>query len=179
MGVAFAGIVAVTGLSWTTLLLLVLAVFSIILSAIDFDVQRLPNVLVLTFAVAAGVVIVAATITEDDWVQLVRALVGAGSLGLFYVIAFVIYPRGLGFGDVKLSPVLGGVLAYFGWHQLVVGAFAGFLWGALVGIGAMVVTRKVRRVRIPFGPWMFLGTWTGIIVGAMVGDWYLHHVLSF
>src|SRR6266702_1578918 len=59
------------------------------------------------------------------------------ALFAFYFGIVLAYPTGMGFGDVKLAGVLGGLLAYLSWSTLVVGAFAGFALGAIVGIAAM------------------------------------------
>jgi leader peptidase (prepilin peptidase)/N-methyltransferase len=178
MAVSYAAIVAVWGVTAASLLLIVFASFSIILAAIDIDVQRLPNVLVATLSCfVLGFVTVEAIVT-GEWNNALRALIGAAAVGLLYGLAFVIYPKGLGFGDVKLAPALGAILGWFGWGELAVGTFAGFLWGAVFGAIVMASTKRLRDVRIPFGPWMLLGAWTGIFVGDAIGDWYTSVVIG-
>ena len=176
-GVAFGLIVAMSGLRWQTFLLLVFALFSIILAAIDLDVGRLPDAVVRPFAAVTAVVVVIGCGIDGTWAPTLRALIAATCIGLLYFIAYAVYPHGMGFGDVKLAPVLGATLGVFGWGAVVVGTFAGFLWGVLAGVVAMIVTRKIRKVRIPFGPWMFAGAWTGVVCGQQVWSWYLHTVL--
>ena len=58
-------------------------------------------------------VLVAALITRD-WQDLVRAAIGWAAAGLLYFVLWFLYPRGLGFGDVRLSGVLGLALGYLG-----------------------------------------------------------------
>lgn len=173
-GLVFALVAGVVGVSTELPVLLALAYFSIVLSAIDLDTQRLPDPLVLAFGVAVVASIVLAALASTDGWAAIRAVIGAVALGAFYFVAFLIYPRGMGFGDVKLALVLGATLAWFGWAQLLVGAFAAFLWGAVVGLIAMTIRRQGRGLRIPFGPWMFVGAWTGLVVGAPVASWYLN-----
>ncbi|MFD0434328.1 MULTISPECIES: prepilin peptidase [Streptomyces] len=43
--------------------------------------------------------------------------------------------RGLGSGDAKLAFALGAVLGWYGWPIVLIGTFAGHLFGALYGIG--------------------------------------------
>lgn len=169
----FAVVAMVTGWSWELALLLVLAFFTVVLSVVDFHTRRLPNNIVGPFAVATGVAVLAVVLgSNEPWI-LVRALIGAAALGLVYFLTFLAWPGGMGFGDVKLAPVLGGTLATFGWSTLVVGGASAFVWGSVVGIGAMVVARRRKGLAIPFGPWMFAGAWTGILVGDIVAQWYL------
>lgn len=159
---------------WLLPLILAFLYFGIVLSVIDLETCRLPDPLVLSFAIAgvAGITLGLAGgsfTASDGW----RALMGAGVLGLFYFVAFLAYPRGMGFGDVKLAPVLGALLASFGWDVFAVGAFAAFVWGGIVGIVVMVRARARKGVAVPFGPWMFVGALTGITVGPALASWYL------
>lgn len=178
MGLAFGLVVALSGLRWVTLVLLAFAFFSIVLAAIDFDVSRLPNVIVGSLAITTAVLIVAGSAATGAWGVALRSLLSALAVGALYLTAHLLYPKGLGLGDVKLAPVLGAILGLFGWGSVVVGTFAGFLWGAIVGVGVMVATKRARKVRIPFGPWMLAGAWTGVWWGQSLWDWYLGLVLG-
>jgi leader peptidase (prepilin peptidase)/N-methyltransferase len=177
-GLAFALVVGLSALQWSTLLLLVFASGGIILTAVDLDTMRLPNAIVAVLAIATVLTIVLAAVLGDFWPDALRAAMGAAILGLFYFVAWFVYPKGMGFGDVKLAPVVGATLAFFGWPELVVGGFFAFVWGAIAGALVMIVSKRVKHVKIPFGPWMFVGAWTGIILGQTVSDWYLGVVLG-
>ncbi|WP_062202223.1 prepilin peptidase [Demequina salsinemoris] len=173
VGALFVLVVIVAGPSVEALLLCGLVYFGVVLSAIDLETRRLPDPLTGAFAIYVAGVIVLGAATSGEWGDVLRALGGAGILGVLYLGAFLAYPKGMGFGDVKLAPSLGALLGWFGWPALVVGGFAAFLWGAIVGVGAMVAARRGRGVAIPFGPWMFVGAVTGVVAGAPVAAWYL------
>jgi leader peptidase (prepilin peptidase)/N-methyltransferase len=79
----------------------------------------------------------------------------------------------MGFGDVKLSGLLGGYLGWLSWKAVVVGIFSGFLYGGLFGIGIVLFAGGGRKTRVPFGPFMLLGALTGILAGDRLGDAYL------
>ncbi len=96
-----------------------------------------------------------------------RALLGGLALGVCYFTLFLINPNGMGFGDVKLALPLGVALGWYGWPVLFVGAFAGFLLGALYGIGLILLRRAGRKSAIPFGPFMITGALVGILLGAL------------
>ncbi len=74
---------------------------------------------------------------------------------------------------MKLAGVLGLYLGWAGWGQLAVGAFAAFLLGGVFSLVLIVVRRASRKSRIPFGPWMIVGAWVGILCGAELASWYL------
>lgn len=152
---------------------LYLAAVSVALAAIDIDVKRLPDRIVLP-SYAVGVVLLLATaLVGGDWVAFARAAAGAGLLFAFYLVLALLKPGGMGMGDVKLAGVLGLFLGQLGWAELVVGAAAAFLLGGLAGIVILISRRGGRGTAIPFGPWMLAGAWVGIFAGAPIAHAYL------
>lgn len=144
---------------------LYLVAVGVALALIDLDVKRLPDVLTLpSYAVGAVLLGVASAVHHNGW-SFLRALIGMAVLFAFYFTVAMISPRGMGFGDVKLSGVIGLYLAWLGWAQLVVGAFAAFAVGAIVGIAVMLFAGGGRKTKIPFGPFMLVGALIGIFVG--------------
>jgi leader peptidase (prepilin peptidase)/N-methyltransferase len=171
-GAVFAGLAAWFGPVAQLPAYLVFAAVGIALALIDLDVRRLPDVLTLP-AYPVGIVLlgIASAAHHDAW-PFERALIGMAALFAFYFTVAFISPRGMGFGDVKLSGVVGLHLAWLGWSQLAVGAFAAFLVGAVVGIGLMLFAGGGRKTRVPFGPFMLVGALLGIFVGHAVGSAY-------
>ena len=152
---------------------LYLAAISVALSAIDIDVHKLPNRIVLPSYAVGGVLLAAAALVTGDPVALARAAAGAGILVAFYLVLALIRPGGMGMGDVKLAGVLGLYLGFLGWGQLVVGTMGAFVLGGLFGIAVLVARRGRRGTGIPFGPWMFAGAWVGIFAGEQLSRTYL------
>lgn len=152
---------------------LVLAAVYVALALIDLDTHRLPNVLTLGVLPAFVVLLAAASGASGDWSAFVRALIAGVALFVFYFVLLVIYPGGMGFGDVKLAASVGAALGYLGWGALGVGAFAAFLLGGIFGIALMVAGKKGRRDGVPFGPWMVLGAAVGVGFGEALWSAYL------
>jgi leader peptidase (prepilin peptidase)/N-methyltransferase len=149
------------------------AAIGLALAVIDVEHRRLPNAIVLpSYPVLAALLALASGISGGWW-ALGRAAIGAVALFLFFFVLAFIYPAGMGLGDVKLAGLIGGVLAYLSWAALVVGAFAGFFLGALVG-GALLATRRAgRKTAIPFGPFMIGGALLALPIAAPVADFYV------
>lgn len=161
------------GLTFLALALAYLAVVTTALAVIDLKHTRLPDALTLpSYTVLAVLVGLHASVVDDWWI-LARALIGAVALGAFYFIFWFLYPRGMGFGDVKCAGMLGLALGAIGWGALAVGAIAGPLIGGIVGIGVMIRSRQAKGVRIPYGPWLILGAWVGIFAGNVIAEKYL------
>jgi leader peptidase (prepilin peptidase)/N-methyltransferase len=171
--VAFAAVAAWAGLSARLPALLYLAAISIALTMIDLELRRLPNAIVLPSYPIAAVLLTVAALAEDDPGRLLSAAIGAASLYAFYFLLWLVYPKGMGFGDVKLAGVLGLYLGWFGWEYAVCGAFFGFLLGGVVGVILMALGRAGRKTQIPFGPYMIVGAWLALAWATPVADWYL------
>jgi leader peptidase (prepilin peptidase)/N-methyltransferase len=148
------------------------AAVGIALAMIDFDVKRLPDPLTLpSYPVGAALLAVAAGV-DGHWWPFERALIGMAALFGFYFVVALISPRGMGFGDVKLSGVVGLYLGWIGWGALVFGAFAAFVLGGLVGIALILFAGGGRKTKVPFGPFMLLGALVGIYAGQAIGHAY-------
>jgi len=174
--VAFGLLAWFTGPDWVLPALLYLAAVAIALALIDIDTHRLPDAIVLPSYAVAAVLLALASLNPggtSDWDNLVRAAIGAVALLLVYGVAWFVYPKGMGFGDVKLAGVLGMYLGWFGWGSLFVGWFAAFLLGGVYSVGLLLRGRARRGSSIPFGPWMLAGAFVGILLGQPIADWYL------
>jgi len=172
-----AGPTAGTGATWSAALVLIallyFAAVSIVLTLIDLDTHRLPNSIVLPAYPIALLLVASASVLSGDVDAFVRALVGMAALYAFYFLLRLIRPGGMGGGDVKLAGVVGLYLGWTGWGALLVGAFAAFLLGGIVSLCLLATRRASGSTAIPFGPWMILGCWVGIVAGEAMSDAYL------
>jgi leader peptidase (prepilin peptidase)/N-methyltransferase len=146
---------------------------SIALALIDLDTHRLPNAIVLPSYIVGAALLATASALTGDWGALLGAAIGGAVLYALYLLLALVYPGGMGFGDVKLAGVLGIFLGYLGWGPLIVGGFAAFVLGGLFAL-VLVAGRRARRGSgIPFGPWMLAGAWLGILAGPTIWNAYL------
>ncbi|MEW2495056.1 A24 family peptidase [Streptomyces nodosus] len=161
-----AGLALATGLRPELPVWLLLAPLGVLLTIVDFRVQRLPDVVTLPLAVLALALLGAAAALPEHAGRWGTAFLGALVLGGAYLLLFLVNPNGLGFGDVKLAPGLGAVLGWYGWGTVLLGTFAGFLFGGLYGLALVVLRRAGRRTAIPFGPFLIAGAFVGLMIGA-------------
>ncbi|MFE9453609.1 prepilin peptidase [Streptomyces sp. NPDC006739] len=145
---------------------LLLAPLGVLLAVVDFRVRRLPDPLTLPLAAAALALLGLAALLPEHAGGWPTALYGALALGGGYFVLFLVNPAGMGFGDVKLALGMGAVLGWYGWPTLMLGTFAGFLFGALYGGALVVVRRAGRKTAIPFGPFLLAGAFAGLLIGA-------------
>jgi leader peptidase (prepilin peptidase) / N-methyltransferase len=144
----------------------------IALAMIDLDVGRLPDVIVVPAYPILAVLLTVAALVSHDPAALLRAAVGAAaSYALFYLIALA-FSGGMGFGDVKLAGLVGGMLAFVSYPVLLVGVGAAFLLGATTALVALLAGRVTRRSAVPFGPFLVAGSLVAVFVGGPISTIY-------
>ncbi len=75
-------------------------------------------------------------------------------------------PRLLGFGDVRLSFILGLSLGWLGVRYVLLGFFAANLIGAVVGVISLIATKQIdRQSRIPYGVFLAAGCAVAVFAG--------------
>lgn len=165
-GILFALAAVRFGLSWNTLIALILISVSIVVSLIDLKIQIIPNVISLP-GIGLGL---AASLVPVSPVQFFNALTGMllGG-GIFYLVA-VVSKGGMGGGDIKLIAMFG---AFLGWQKCLLTIFVGVLLGSVVGIILMLLKRKGRKDPIPFGPFLCIGALVSLFYGQAIIRWYL------
>lgn len=133
----------------------------LVLSVIDVEHHRLPdNVVFPTLAVCTALILAVSTVLEGPD-RAGPALMGAGIYFLLLAVPWFIYPKGLGFGDVKLGAVLG---LHLGWiYASIIEGVVLILYslvlacgiGVVIGLGVTIARR--RRAEFPFGPALAIG----------------------
>lgn len=166
-GLACAALASAVGPRPELAVWLLLAPFAVLLALVDRNVHRLPDQLTLPLAAAAAVLLGAAALVPGAGGSWPTALLGGLVLGGAYLVLFLVNPNGMGFGDVKLALSLGVALGWYGWAVLFVGAFAGFLLGAVYGLGLVALRGAGRGTAIPFGPFMISGALVGLLLGSL------------
>lgn len=157
---------------WALPAYLVLFASLLAISAIDLEHYIIPNRIVYPTIALALPLLALAAVSHHRLLPFRNALLGGMiAFGLLLVVHLV-SPRGMGFGDVRLSFVLGLYLGWLGLGEVFLGLFLSFLLGSVVGVVLMLLRRRGRRDHIPFGPFLASGAVIAILVGAPILDWY-------
>lgn len=169
-GLAGAVLGASVGQEWSLLFLVPLVPVCVALGVIDWQTRLLPTRLVLPSHLAAIAVAVAVAFATDDTDALVRALVAMLVVRSVFWVLWWFRSSGMGFGDVRLSALLGFALGYLGWAQVLIGTYASFVVFVVPGLAVAVVRRDKAflKTRVPFGPAMIVGALLGIAVGPAI-----------
>jgi leader peptidase (prepilin peptidase) / N-methyltransferase len=134
----------------------------VIVTRTDLEHRLIPDRIILPGAV---LVVVLRTVDEPSAGWIIAGL--AAGLGLF--ILALVYPRGMGLGDVKLAFFLGCGLGL----AVVVGLFLGFIAAAVPAIVLLIRHgMAARKQAIPLGPFLALGSVVALFAGDAILDWY-------
>jgi leader peptidase (prepilin peptidase)/N-methyltransferase len=148
-----------------------LAAVGVALACIDAHCKRLPDTLTLpSYPVALWLLGLAAMGQPGGTGHFADALVGMTITGAFFTLQAVIYPAGLGWGDVKLAGILGLYLGWLGPGALIAGLFLGYLLAAVAGLALIAAGRATRKSHLPFGPFLLAGALVAIAATGLVGS---------
>ncbi len=132
-----------------------LAAVAVALTVIDVRQRRLPDRLVLpSYPAAIALLGAAALLLPGGGGHLIGALLGMAAALAFYLLLALISPAGIGWGDVKLSGVLGLYLGWFGATALAAGLAGAFVLAALTGLALIASGRATGKTLLPLGPFM-------------------------
>jgi leader peptidase (prepilin peptidase)/N-methyltransferase len=170
-GAGFAVMALRFGLSPVLPAFLLLAALAPALAVIDLRWRRLPDPLTLPAYPAAALLLAVGALTIPGGPRhFLSALAGMAAAWLFFALLALIHPAGLGWGDVKLSGVLGLYLGWFGAAAVAAGLLGAFVLAALVGLGLIAAGRATRRSQIPFGPFMLAAAIAVIAASGLAGS---------
>jgi leader peptidase (prepilin peptidase)/N-methyltransferase len=156
-----------------TLFYFIFCAVLIAVSFIDLDHQIIPDKLSLP-----GIIIFSTSFIFVPQMQLASVIWGilAGG-GILYLVALFYYffrkHEGMGGGDIKLLAMIGAATGVKGVFFTL---FTSSVLGTLGGVAAMMLTKQTdtRQAKIPFGPFLSLGTILYIFWGDPLIRWYLN-----
>jgi leader peptidase (prepilin peptidase)/N-methyltransferase len=170
-GIVFAVMALRFGLSPVLPAFWLLAALAVVLAVIDLQHRRLPDALTLPAYPAAAVLLGAAALAVPGGARhFLGALAGMAAAWLIFVLLALAHPAGLGWGDVKLSGVLGLYLGWLGAAAVAAGLLGSFVLAALAGLVLIATGRATRKSQIPFGPFMLASAVAVIAASGLAGS---------
>lgn len=133
--------------------LLPLAISGAWLAAVDSDVNRIPNRVLIPVVLLTAALVLVITFSNGDTSTALLALLGAAIAGGTFAVVHFATKGGIGFGDAKLAAAIGLSLGHLGLTAVLVALLAGSIV-ALIWAGA-----SKRRGPFAYGPWLLLGAW--------------------
>lgn len=145
---------------------IVLVTLMVAVVPIDLEHRLILNRLTYPAAVLAPII---GLLLDPGFVP--EQLIAGAAAGGFFLVAALVYPAGMGLGDVKLAAVMG---LYLG-RAVAPALFVALVAGVVVGL--VVIARqgreRGRKTQVPFGPFLAIGSVLAIFVGESLVDSYL------
>jgi leader peptidase (prepilin peptidase)/N-methyltransferase len=155
---------------WAQFVILIIASV-LLMSAFVYDAlyMELPEKYTLP-AILLGVASIGIKAFYIGWDSLVPQLIGLATVVLFYTSLWY-FSRGkwLGAGDIRIAAIMGLFLEP---KQLVVALFFTYVLGAMYGLLVIIRSKKKKGIKVPFGPFMMLGLYIGLLFGNTIANWY-------
>lgn len=161
------------GFSVKTGAALVFAWSLIALTFIDIDHTLLPNQITLPLLVI-GLLANLFHVMTTPLSSILGAVYGYLALWtVYWVFKWITKKEGMGFGDFKLLAMLG---AWLGWEMLPLVILVSSSLGAIVGVSLLLFNRIHKNSPIPFGPFLAIGGYVGLLWGPELNNLYYHTV---
>jgi len=142
----------------------------IAIAFIDLQHKIIPDVLSLP-GIVVGFVFSLLPFSSLSWIDSLIGIVGGGGFLLVVALAYekLRGHEGMGLGDVKMLAMIG---AWMGWRALLFIILLSSLAGSLIGGALLLLSRQGVRTRIPFGPFLALGTLLYLFFGHEIVSWF-------
>lgn len=162
------------GIEWHIFIYCLFCSALIVITFIDLEFQIIPDRITLP-GIVIGLIAGSFFLTDPflrysllGWKASIIGFLTGG--GLFYAIA-VLSRGGMGGGDIKMMAMVGAIM---GWKSVLLTTFIGSLAGAIFGIFLMIFRGKGRKTKIPFGPFLALGTLATLFYGQEMFNFYFY-----
>lgn len=159
------------GLSWSLPAYLAWLAGLLALALVDLELLKLPRSIVYVTLLLTSALLVLASAASHDWRRLLVGIVAATAWFILFFAMNFASPRILGFGDVRLAPLLGVALGWLGVGHVIVGFFLANLIGSIVGLSLIAAGKMKRDQPIPYGVFLALGAVLAFFAGSALATW--------
>ena len=164
----FAGTAARLGLHWALPGFLILVSSLLALALIDVEHLTLPKKVIYPSMLGLTVFLLLAALIDQEWHRFLVAVICSAGWFVFFFLINLVSPRALGFGDVRLAPMLGLGLGWMGIRYVILGFFIANLVGALIGLTLIALKKMKRDQPIPYGVFLAGGAVIAIFAGPIL-----------
>lgn len=122
-----------------------------------------------TFTLFVGSLVLKVSTATSFMFLLPNLYAAIALMGTIFFFFFITRGRGMGFGDVKLVFPMGFLLGLEGGFLAL---YIAFLIGGFVGLLLLLLRKKGLKSKLPFGPFLVVGTVAILTVGKPITDFF-------
>lgn len=151
---------------WLLAYYLLITFIFVLLSFYDILYQEVPDEISLPTIVLTGLVGHLAILhtVSSLWIGFAIPVLFFGAL------FFGSQGRWLGGGDIRIGAIMGFLLGY---PNILVGLFLAYFIGAIYSTIGLTMEKLNPKTAIPFGPFLFIGTYMALFWGTDLVNWYM------
>ncbi len=142
------------GLSWEFAQYLTLGIILLAISMVDLDTKLIPDSVLLVGGVSALIFAIMGNVISLKGSLMGGAVMGGVLLTIALIGEFVFKKESMGFGDVKLSVMIG---LFIGWEMALLAIFLSAIFASVISIGGLLMGRMKFGKPFAFGPFLALG----------------------
>lgn len=161
------------GFIFGSLIFLSFAFVGVLVSLIDLDIRKIPAGAIFAGLIIAVIGALGYNITTGDGSRAAGALIFMAIYFVIYFLMWLFKPGAIGYGDVRLAALTGFVLGWVSVGTAILGFFLPWFLAMIWLIPALVKGSKGAKTKVPFGPWMVLGTLIALVFGDILVGYYL------
>ncbi|HDY75799.1 MAG TPA: prepilin peptidase [Candidatus Marinimicrobia bacterium] len=162
------------GWSLDFLMSIIFSCIILVITFIDIDYQIIPNQLLLIGLIPAVYQIISVGFRNSSLYFIGAVGLGLGILLISLIGNILFKKESMGMGDVKYAALIGLLL---GWQNGLLAVFLAFLSSAILILILLPLGKISFGQRIPFGPFLSLGTIIALLWGPIIIRIYLNLVL--
>lgn len=160
----------------SAILIIVLCYFvfiGVVLSIIDQKTMLLPKKLIYPTLIVSLVGLSVVALLINDYSRILWMIIGGLGSFIIYFLIWYFFPKGLGYGDVRLVLLTGSILGWFSIGHIVLGLTLPFIILSIILLPLMIAKVVGRKTKVPLGPWIILGAIVSILFGDIIINLYL------
>lgn len=149
--------------------------FLVVIFVYDLKHYVIPNTIIYPAILSAftWLLVESLLIQHSSGLLLEHLLAAILSFAFFLSIYLISRGKSMGFGDVRYTILMGFLLG----QETLVALFLSFVLGAIIGLGLMLLGKKGRKAKIPFAPFLVIGTIIAFFYGNLLINWYFNTFL--
>ena len=149
-----------------------LALALLIVSLIDIQTMLIPRKVLYPAFFFGFLWLLAVAIGQDHFSAFIRCIVSGVCLFVVFFVIYFLFPKGIGFGDVRLMWVSSFFLGWLGYKVVLVSIFLGIFLAGIWAIGLLARKKVSTKSRLPMGPFLSLGVLLAVLYGQQIAHFW-------
>lgn len=150
--------------------MMVVLIGAVVLFWVDLRTKMLPNRIIYPTALISLAMFAGACALSGDWIFMMYYGMGAVLALAYYGIIWFIFPRGMGFGDVRMATMLGGTIMFVNPDGLMVMLVGPWVLALVFEGLRQLLAPSFRRKAFAFGPWIVIGFIIAVFEGESISN---------